>query len=126
MEQGNYERTVAALRSDLGEFDFALTRSKGRTMSPEQAFSNQAREESLPLTSTAPAATPTRTYPAGLTARQVQVLRLLARGMTNGEIARELGLSEKTVAHHLTHIFNKTSSENRASAVAFAIHHGLA
>ena len=54
------------------------------------------------------------------------MLALLARGMTNAEIARELGLSEKTVAHHLTHIFNKTSSENRASAVAFAIHHGLA
>ncbi len=126
IEQGNYERTVAAIRSDLGEFDFTLARSKGRAMSLEQAFSNQAYEKLPPLTPTATAATPTRTYPAGLTARQVQVLRLLARGMTNGEIARELGLSEKTVAHHLTHIFNKTSSENRVAAVAFAIHHGLA
>ena len=95
-------------------------------MSPEEALSHQAHEKPLPLTPTATAALPTRSYPAGLTARQVQVLRLLARGMMNGEIARELGLSEKTVAHHLTHIFNKTSSENRAAAVAFAIHHGLA
>lgn len=126
IEQGNYERTVAAIRNDLGEFDFTLARSKGRAMSLEQAFSNQAHEKPLPLTSTATAAPATRTYPAGLTARQVQVLRLLALGMTNGEIAHELGLSEKTVAHHLTHIFNKTSSENRAAAVAFAIHHGLA
>jgi predicted ATPase/serine/threonine protein kinase/DNA-binding CsgD family transcriptional regulator len=126
VEQGNYERTVAAIRSDLGEFDFTHARSKGRAMSPEQAFSNQAHEKPLPPAQTATAATPTRTYPAGLTARQVQVLRLLARGMMNSEIARELGLSEKTVAHHLTHIFNKTSSENRAAAVAFAIHHGLA
>jgi DNA-binding CsgD family transcriptional regulator len=53
-------------------------------------------------------------------------LRLVARGLTSGEIARELKISEKTVAHHLTHIFNKTTSENRAAAVAFAIHHGLA
>ena len=126
VEQGNYERTVAAIRSDLGEFDFTLARSKGRSMSPEQAFSNRAHEKPLPPTQTSAAATPTRTYPAGLTARQVQVLRLLARGMTNSEIARELGLSEKTVAHHLTHIFSKTSSENRTAAVAFAIHHGLA
>jgi DNA-binding NarL/FixJ family response regulator len=93
-------------------------------MSPEEALSHQAHEKPLPLTPTATAAPPTRSYPAGLTTRQV--LRLLARGMMNGEIARELGLSEKTVAHHLTHIFNKTSSENRAAAVAFAIHHGLA
>ncbi len=126
VEQGNYERTVAAIRADLGELDFTLARSKGHAMSPEQAFSNQAREEPLPLTLTSPTATPAHTYPAGLTARQVQVLRLLARGMTNSEIASELDLSEKTVAHHLTHIFNKTGSENRAAAVAFTIHHGLA
>ena len=65
-------------------------------------------------------------YPAGLTAREVEVLRLVVRGLTNSEIARELGLSEKTIAHHLTHIFNKTSSDNRVAAAAFAIHHGLA
>jgi DNA-binding NarL/FixJ family response regulator len=53
------------------------------------------------------------------------VLRLLSRGLTNSEIAQELGLSEKTVAHHLTHIFNKTTSENRAAAVAFAFRHHL-
>ncbi len=54
------------------------------------------------------------------------MLRLVARGLTNTEIAQELGLSEKTIAHHLTHIFNKTTSENRAAAVAFAFRHGLA
>jgi DNA-binding CsgD family transcriptional regulator/tetratricopeptide (TPR) repeat protein len=126
IEQGNYEGTVSAIRKDLGEFDFTFARNKGRAMSPEEALSNQDHEKPLSL---APSAAPpprARTYPAGLTERQVQVLRLLARGMTNSEIARELGLTEKTVAHHLTHIFNKTSSENRAGAVAFAIHQGLA
>ena len=53
------------------------------------------------------------------------MLRLLARGLTNAKIAQELVLSEKTVATHLTHIFNKTNSENRAAAVAFAMRHGL-
>ena len=65
-------------------------------------------------------------YPAGLTAREVEVLRLVVRGMTNTQIAQELVLSKKTVATHLTHIFNKTNSENRAAAVAFAMRHGLA
>lgn len=129
IERSDYERTTAALRDTLGDFDFTLARSKGRAMSPGEALSHSAEEQPAPFSAIgagqkAPASL--HTYPAGLTARQVQVLRLLARGMTNNEIARELDLSEKTIAHHLTHIFNKTSSENRAAAVAFAIHHGLA
>ncbi len=127
IERENYEQTVLALRAHLGELDFSRTWSQGRAMSPEEALSRRVQEAPIPTVPTTTIPTPPApTYPAGLTARQVQVLRLLARGMTNSEIAHELGLSEKTVAHHLTHIFNKTNSENRASAVAFAIHHGLA
>jgi len=47
-------------------------------------------------------------------------------GKNNRQIAEELGLSEKTVANHLSHIFSKTGSENRAAATAFAIRNGLA
>jgi DNA-binding NarL/FixJ family response regulator len=65
-------------------------------------------------------------YPAGLSAREVQVLRLVAGGMSNRRIAKELALSEKTVANHLTNIFNKTGVDNRASATAFAVRRGLA
>ena len=50
---------------------------------------------------------------------------LVAAGMSNRQIAQELALSESTVAKHLTSIFNKTASENRAAA-AFAIRHDLA
>ena len=53
------------------------------------------------------------------------MLQLVVQGMTNRQIAQDLALSEKTVANHLTHIFNKTTSENRAAAAAFAIRHGL-
>jgi DNA-binding NarL/FixJ family response regulator len=56
----------------------------------------------------------------------VKVLQLVARGKSNRQIARELVISEKTVANHLTHIFEKTGSENRAAAAAFAIRHKLA
>ena len=64
-------------------------------------------------------------YPAGLSEREVDVLRLAARGLTTREIADELVLSQPTVATHLRHIFDKTGSANRAQAVAFASRHGL-
>ena len=97
-------------------------------MTPEQALAAQGQETtpSVATVVTAPATVSTPGYFAGLTAREVEVLRLVARGRTNTNIADELGLSEKTIAHHLTHIFNKTGSENRAAAAAFAIRHGLA
>jgi DNA-binding CsgD family transcriptional regulator len=65
-------------------------------------------------------------YPAGLSAREVQILRLVAGGMSNRRIAKKLALSENTVANHLTSIFNKIGADNRASATAFAVRHGLA
>ncbi|GAC1389443.1 MAG: hypothetical protein NVS4B11_03590 [Ktedonobacteraceae bacterium] len=67
-----------------------------------------------------------RSLPADLTRREADVLQLVVEGKINRQIAQELGISEKTVANHLSHIFNKTSSENRAAATAFAIRHGLA
>jgi DNA-binding NarL/FixJ family response regulator len=60
-------------------------------------------------------------YPAGLTERQVQVLRLLATGKTNREIADELVLSERTVEHHLASIYAKIGARNRAEAMAFTL-----
>jgi DNA-binding CsgD family transcriptional regulator len=63
---------------------------------------------------------------AGLSNREVEVLRLVTQGRTNREIAEALILSEKTVARHLTNIFTKTGVDNRAGAVAFALRHGLA
>lgn len=63
--------------------------------------------------------------PADLTRREVEILRHVAAGKSNNQIARVLNLSEKTVANHLTTIFCKTTSENRAAAAAFAIRHGL-
>jgi HD-GYP domain-containing protein (c-di-GMP phosphodiesterase class II) len=63
--------------------------------------------------------------PAGLTSREVEVLRLLARGLSNREIASRLVISPKTVSHHVEHIYAKTGTTNRALASLFAAHHGL-
>ncbi|MBS1846591.1 MAG: HD domain-containing protein [Actinobacteria bacterium] len=66
-----------------------------------------------------------RERPAGLTEREVDVLRLLARGMSNKEIAAELVISPKTVSAHLEHIYSKLGVSNRALASLFAARHGL-
>jgi DNA-binding CsgD family transcriptional regulator len=61
-----------------------------------------------------------------LSPREVEVLRLVAGGKTNREIADELVISERTVINHLSHIFLKIGAENRVGATAYAIRHGLA
>lgn len=63
--------------------------------------------------------------PGGLTDREVEVVVLVAAGKTNRDIARELGISEKTVASHLSHVFTKLGLPSRAPATAFAYEHGL-
>jgi DNA-binding NarL/FixJ family response regulator len=61
----------------------------------------------------------------GLTARELQVLRLLATGKTNKVMARELSLSEKTIDRHVSNIFAKVGVATRSAATAFAYEHKL-
>jgi DNA-binding CsgD family transcriptional regulator len=63
--------------------------------------------------------------PAGLTAREVEVLTCLAAGRTNREIAAALVISEKTVGRHLSNIFTKLGLTSRTAATAYAHEHGL-
>ena len=64
-------------------------------------------------------------WPAGLTNREVEVLRLLAAGLSYREIAARLVISAKTVGHHVEHIYTKTGTGNRSMASLFAASHGL-
>ncbi len=66
-----------------------------------------------------------RRQPAGLTSREVEVLRLVASGKSNREIAADLCLSAKTVSRHLSNIFYKIDVSSRTAAAAFAYEHGL-
>jgi len=67
-----------------------------------------------------------RAHPAGLSDREIEVLRHVASGRSNKEIAAELAISEHTVARHMSNIFAKLSVSSRASAVAYALRHGIA
>ncbi len=66
-----------------------------------------------------------RALPAGLTARELEVLKLLVRGLSNKEIGRELTISPKTAGSHVEHIYAKLGVSNRARASLFAMQHGL-
>jgi DNA-binding NarL/FixJ family response regulator len=73
----------------------------------------------LALVRTAPA------FPHGLTAREVDVLRLVAAGQSNREVAGALSVSERTVERHLENTYRKVGARNRADATAYAIRHYL-
>ena len=62
---------------------------------------------------------------AGLTAREIEVLRLVVRGLSNKEIGEQLVISPKTAGNHVEHIYAKIGATNRQRASLFAIKHGL-
>ena len=63
--------------------------------------------------------------PAGLSARELEILRLMAAGKTNKEIAQDLVISMNTVANHVAHVLAKTGASNRTGAAAYASRHHL-
>lgn len=68
---------------------------------------------------------PPRIWPAGLTDREVDVLARMARGSADKQIAADLGITAKTVAHHVQHLYDKIGVRSRAGATLFAIEHRL-
>jgi len=117
----DYEGHVAAVRSQLGDLVFEAAWTEGRKMTPEQAV------EYALLTPDTPAQVEAaqEDYPADLSAREVEVLRLVAGGMTNAQVARELYISPRTVNAHMGSVYHKIGSSTRAEAARFALEHGL-
>ena len=103
----------------------ALGDADGATLEREAA---RAAFESLgaaPDLTTLDGAIAPAELPGGLTEREVEILSLIAAGMTNRGIAGELAVSEKTVASHVSHILTKLGLPSRAAATAYAYDHGL-
>jgi ATP/maltotriose-dependent transcriptional regulator MalT len=126
-----YERAVATARVSLGDQVFAAAWAEGRTMTAEQALAAQGRAviptapPIPPVPAPAPAPKSPVTYPAGLTEREVEVLRLLAQGWTDAQIAEQLVISLRTVNHHTTSLYSKLGVSSRAAATRSAIEHHL-
>jgi DNA-binding NarL/FixJ family response regulator len=115
----DYESQLAAARSQLGEAAWEAAWSEGRAMTPGQAVDYALSREDLP------GSCPTTSYPAGLSAREAEVLRLVAKGLTNAQIATELSISPRTVDRHLNSIYRKLGVSSRAAATRFAAEHNL-
>jgi non-specific serine/threonine protein kinase len=116
------------LRTALSGAAFEAAWMSGQAMSLEEAVAVALAVEPPSDASDQMKATPTRPTGslAGLSPREIDVLRLLARGHTNDEIAELLVLSLRTVERHVTHVYEKIGVRNRAEATAFALRHGLA
>ena len=99
---------------------FSAAYSEGRDLSPEQAIEyaleGRARQEQ-------PSSLPA--YPAGLSARKAEVLKLVAKGLSNAHIAQELFISPRTVDRHLNSIYKKLGVGSRSAATRFASDHDL-
>jgi len=111
-------------RAKLGTRDAAHEWSVGTRLSAEQAIEYASEWLETP---TEPNADPQRgqRVAGGLSPRELEVLRLVAAGRTNREIAAELVLSERTVAHHLDSILSKLGVSSRSAATAFAFRNNL-
>ncbi len=135
IEVADYERTLAQAKTQLGEDAFLLAYRAGQTMTPMQALSSQEQTR----TTTGPSSTgvvgplslPNSTHVtedvrhAGLTGREREVLRLIATGLTNAQVAEELSISTLTVNAHLRSIYSKLGVPSRSAATRYAVDHGL-
>jgi DNA-binding CsgD family transcriptional regulator len=111
----DYKSYLAAARAELGETAFEAAFSEGQALSPEQAieYALSADEPILP------AATVAEEPPPSLSPREREVALLIARGLTNRQIAKELVISERTVTTHVDHILSKLGATSRTQVAAW-------
>jgi predicted ATPase/DNA-binding CsgD family transcriptional regulator len=114
----DYDGRVAAARSRLDdEATWEAAWAEGRSMGFEEAIEYVLHPSATPEESPS--------HPSGLSAREVEVLRLVAQGMTNARIAKELFLSPRTVNGHMGSVYRKLGFSSRAEATRFASEHDL-
>jgi ATP/maltotriose-dependent transcriptional regulator MalT len=128
-ESSMLEPYRASVRSRLGEAGWDEALAEGRTMSMEAAIGYALSEEEsstvTPSTTSEQPLSSAPDHPVRLTPREVEVLRLVATGMTNRQVAQRLFLSPRTVQRHLYSIYPKLGVSSRAEATRFAVEHGL-
>ena len=121
VDRASYEQALARARAQLGEQAWRQAWAEGRLMTPQQAMTPIAMPAAPPPLPTLKASI----FPAGLTAREVEVLRLLAQGWTDAQIAEHLVISVRTVNRHTTSLYSKLAVSSRAAATRAAMEHHL-
>jgi DNA-binding NarL/FixJ family response regulator len=133
-ERAVLEPYQASVRSELGEAAWEEALARGRTMGLDEAIGyalSQEEQPSAPLSPAAPhpaipsSSSTTSEHPGGLTSREIEVLTLVAEGLTNAQVAKELFLSPRTIQRHLSSIYHKIGVSSRAAATRFALEHHL-
>lgn len=129
--QALYDSTMTTTIELLGERAYANAWSEGKAMTLEQILSATEKEPMVMPTHisdgflTEHPAKLSPLYPDGLTAREVEVLCLVAQGLTDAQIAEQLIISKRTVNWHLTTIYSKIQVSSRSAATRYAIEHHL-
>jgi non-specific serine/threonine protein kinase len=123
-DRARYQEDLASLRSRLGEVPFAESWAAGRELTVDELAAEAVTGPDTPSGPSVPRAESASPL-AGLTAREVEVLRLLAEGRTNPEIAEILFISPRTASTHVTNILGKLGLSSRSAAAAFAHRTGI-
>jgi len=129
LERPEYERATVAARTALGAEAFTAMWAEGKTMTLEQFLTAEGRA-ALPTPVPAGHLQTNRdeshpAYRGGLTAREVEVLRLVSQGLTDAQIAEKLVIARRTVNWYLTSIYNKIQVSSRSAATRYALEHRL-
>jgi DNA-binding CsgD family transcriptional regulator len=120
------DRYRATVRARLGAAAFAAAGEAGRAMPLEQALAEARRAAAALAEVDEPRGDGDRSTRHGLTPRELEVLRRLAEGLTDREIAAALGISYRTATSYVTGILNKLGLPTRTAAATYAVRHGLA
>jgi predicted ATPase/DNA-binding CsgD family transcriptional regulator/Tfp pilus assembly protein PilF len=127
-EQAEHDQYLARARTTLGDAEFAAAWAAGQALPPDVLFSTDesvAGEESIGGAVPSGSNSARLAHPAGLTARELEVLRLVAGGLTDAQVAERLTLSPRTVSSHLYSIYSKLGVTSRTAATRFALEHAL-
>jgi non-specific serine/threonine protein kinase len=122
----SFESGRAAVHAGLGEAEFAAAWAAGRALPLPEVLAETERRAASSLPPVTGERAGRSGMPFGLTARELEVLRLIASGRTNREIGAALFVTQRTAATHVTHILSKLGVESRVEATAWAIRYGLA
>ena len=125
LAHSGYEQDLASARSSLDEMTWAAAWSEGRAMSPEQAIEYAlSAEEPPPPTASELRRTHAQEPADSLTRREREVTALVGRGYINSRIAKELGITERTVETHVSKVLRKLGLCSRTQIATWVIEQG--